>query len=272
MGSWDSLTIAEQTLMRRAVAQNPLAGTIQAIGTALRWAGAEDAPPPRSYSEAEQGELVPRLGAVLLGLTERGLVSVREVEGCAPAASAPAVTGEQLRAVLADRVNWVWNPDSPCRFRLAAPDAVRERWGSDMYPTADVSGLPAWDELSTAQRDVLVCAAEASGMLTGPFGVWEDPPNDLSGAARLDWIDRQLAPLLPFVRAGWIEVQHHPEADSDAFTVIPLGSLRSALADPTVRYEGDEWGVGVGCTFTYAGLAIWRGGWSAAWSSRLTIR
>ncbi len=50
-----------------------------------------------------------------------------------------------------------------------------------------------------------------------------------------------------------------------------VGSLRSALADPTVRYEGDDWGVGVGCTFTCAGLAIWRGGWSCAWSSRLNV-
>ncbi|MFB7511111.1 hypothetical protein, partial [Streptomyces broussonetiae] len=118
---------------------------------------------------------------------------------------------------------------------------------------------------------VLVCAAEASGMLTGPFGIWEDPPSDLSGTERLDWVDRQLAPLVPFVRAGWIEVQHHPDTDSDAFTVIPLGGLCSALADPIVRYEGDDWGVGIGCTFTYAGLAIWRSGWSRAWSSRLNV-
>ncbi|MFF7357215.1 hypothetical protein ACFZA1_31975 [Streptomyces filipinensis] len=175
MSSWDSLTITEQTLARRAMAQNPLAGTVQAIGTVLRWAGAEDAPPPRSCSETEQRELVPRLGAVVLGLTERGLVSVRDAQGCVPAASAPAVTGEQLLAVLADPANWIWKPDSPCRFHLVAPDAVRERWGNDAYPTADASGLPAWDELSTAQREVLVCAAEASGMLTGPFGIWEAP-------------------------------------------------------------------------------------------------
>lgn len=269
MCSWDSLTITEQTLMRRAMAQNPLAGTIQANGMALRWAGAEDAPPPRSYSETEQRELVPRLGAVVLGLADRGLVSVQEAEGRFPAASDPAVAGGQLHAVLADPANWLWNPNSSRRFYLAAPDAVREQWGNDVYPTADAIDLPAWDELSIAQREVLVCAAEASGMLTGPFGIWEDPPGDQSDAERLDWIDRQLTLLVPFVRASWIEVQHHPDANSDAFTVIPIGSLRSALADPSVWYEGDDWGVGVGCTFTLAGLAIWRGGWSHAWGSRL---
>ncbi|MFI1105843.1 hypothetical protein [Streptomyces melanogenes] len=77
--------------------------------------------------------------------------------------------------------------------------------------------------------------------------------------------------MIPFVREGWIEVQHHPDVHGDAFTVIPLDGLRSALADPAVRYEGDDWGIGVGCTFTYSGLAIWRGGWSRAWGSRLTL-
>ncbi|MEE4423502.1 hypothetical protein [Streptomyces bugieae] len=77
--------------------------------------------------------------------------------------------------------------------------------------------------------------------------------------------------LAPFVRDDWIEVQHYPDTDSDAFTVIPIGSLCSALADPSVRYEGDDWGVGVGCTFTFAGLTIRRGGWSHPWGSRLNV-
>ncbi|MFC0842186.1 hypothetical protein ACFH04_00300 [Streptomyces noboritoensis] len=130
---------------------------------------------------------------------------------------------------------------------------------------------PPWDELTIAGRGVLVCAAETSGMLTGAFGIWPDPPADLGSMERLDWVDRQLAPLLSFVRNGWIEVRHTPDAASDAFTVILLGGLRSALADPAVRYEGDDWGVGVGCIFTYTGLAVWRGGWSTAWSSRLNF-
>ncbi|MFC0842187.1 hypothetical protein ACFH04_00305 [Streptomyces noboritoensis] len=49
MRSWDSLTITEQALMRRAMAGGPLAGTVQDRGVALRWAGVEDAPPhPRA--------------------------------------------------------------------------------------------------------------------------------------------------------------------------------------------------------------------------------
>jgi hypothetical protein len=125
-------------------------------------------------------------------------------------------------------------------------------WFSGAHPTADTSALPVWDELSVEEREVLVCAAEASGMLTGPFGIREDLPADLDAAQRPAWVDRQLAPLLPFVREGWIEVQHCPDGRSDAFTVIPLEGLRAALADAAIRYEGDEWGVGVGCRGSWA--------------------
>ncbi|TDU01821.1 hypothetical protein EDD99_0198 [Streptomyces sp. 846.5] len=58
MDSWDSLTIAEQTLMRRAVAGYPLGGMIQNYGLALRWAGAATAPAPRRSA----------LGAALCGI------------------------------------------------------------------------------------------------------------------------------------------------------------------------------------------------------------
>uniref|UniRef100_A0AAU2UY07 Uncharacterized protein n=1 Tax=Streptomyces sp. NBC_00003 TaxID=2903608 RepID=A0AAU2UY07_9ACTN len=61
-------------------------------------------------------------------------------------------------------------------------------------------------------------------MLTGAFGIWQDPPADPGSMECLDWVDRQLAPLLPFVRNGWIEVRHLPDASSDAFTVIPRTS------------------------------------------------
>jgi hypothetical protein len=118
---------------------------------------------------------------------------------------------------------------------------------------------------------VLVCAAEFSGMLTGPFGIWADPPSGLDSTQLLEWADQQLAPLLPFVRNGWIEVRHLPEADSDTFTVIPLENLRTALTDPAVRYEGDDWGVGITCVFTYTGLAVWDGPWSREWHKRLNF-
>ena len=114
------------------------------------------------------------------------------------------VAGSGLRAVLTKAENWLWSPHTPSQFRLSAPRLVREQWFDDAYPTADSSDLPRWDELDVGQREVLVCAAEASGMLTGPFGIWDGPPAELDATQRLDWVDRHLAALLPFVRDGWI--------------------------------------------------------------------
>jgi len=176
-----------------------------------------------------------------------------------------------LHEILTDPTNWLWTARPSRRFSLAAPQPVREHWFDCAHPTADTSALPTWDELSVEERKVLVCAARVQGMLTGAFGIWEDPPDDLDTNQRLAWVDHQLTPLLPFVREGWIEVQHRPDAHSDAFTVIPLADLRTALADAATRYEGDEWGIGVDCIFTYAGLAVWRGGWSSEWGRRLNF-
>ncbi|MFC4610487.1 hypothetical protein ACFO9E_22190 [Streptomyces maoxianensis] len=270
MHSWDSLTIAEQALMRRAISGYSLAGMVQNYGVALRWADAEEAPPLRSYTEDEQRALIPHLAAAALDLAERGLLTVHEGESHR-ATSPVLVAGLELHEVLTDPTNWLWTTRPSRHFSLAAPQPVREYWFDGAHPTADTSALPTWDKLSVDQREVLVCAAEASGMLTGAFGIWEDPPADLDTTQRLAWVDRQLAPLLPFVHEGWIEVQHRADERSDAFTVIPLDGLRTALADPAIRHEGDEWGVGVGCIFTYAGLAVWRGGWSSEWGRRLNF-
>jgi hypothetical protein len=65
-----------------------------------------------------------------------------------------------------------------------------------------------------------------------------------------------------------IEVRHFPGGDSNAYSVITVEVLGQALADPANR-DGEAWGVGMGCVFTFRGLAIWRNAWSAAWSSRL---
>ena len=80
MHSWESLTIAEQTLMRRGISGYPLAGMDQNYGVALRWAGATEAPRLRSYTEDEQRTLVPQLAAVGLDLAERGPLTVYEGE------------------------------------------------------------------------------------------------------------------------------------------------------------------------------------------------
>lgn len=270
MHSWESLTIAEQTLMRRAISEYSLAGMVQNYGVALRWAGSADAPPPRSFTEDEQRALVPHLAAAALDLADHGLLTVHEGES--HRAVAPVLlAGPELHEVLTDPANWLWSTRPRRHLHLTAPQPVRDHWFDDAHPTADTSALPTWDELSVEQREVLVCANEASGMLTGAFGIWEDLPADLGTTELLAWVDQQLAPLSPFVREGWIEVQHRPDAGSDAFTVIPLDGLRTAFTDPAIRYQGDAWGVGIDCIFTYAGLAVWRGGWADAWGRRLTF-
>jgi hypothetical protein len=271
MHSWASFTPAEQTLLRRAMSDSWLAGTVQVYGVDLRWAAADGAPPPRSYTEHEQRMLVPLLAAVAMDLVERGLLTVRESAGPRPSASDMAVEGSRLRAVLAKAENWLWSLDTAHQFRLSASQLVREQWFDDAYPTADSSGLPRWDELDVSQRRVLVCAAEASGMLTGPFGVWDGPSAEPDATQRMQWVDRQLAALLPFVRDGLIEVRRYSGAASDEFTVIAVDRLRDTLTDPTVWCSDLDWGVGVGCVFTHAGLAVWRGGWSGAWNARLTF-
>lgn len=271
MRSWTALTIAEQTLMRRGISGCSLAGMVQNYGVALRWAGADGAPPPRSYTEEEQRTLVPQLAAVALDLAEQDLLTVHEMTGPLGKTTATALAGSELHEVLTEPANWLWTPDAARRFALGAPQPVREHWFDGAHPTMDTSDLPTWDELSLPQREVLVCAAELSGMLTGPFGIWRDPPAGLDAADRLAWIDCQLDPLLPFVLDGWIEVQHHPDEHSDAYTAILPEHLRSALDDPSIRYDGGDWGVGVSCVFTYTGLAIWRGGWSTAWSKRMIL-
>lgn len=271
MHSWASFTPAEQTLLRRAMSGSWLAGTVQVYGVDLRWAGADGAPPPRSYTEHEQRTLVPLLAAVITDLVDRGLLTVRESPGLVSSVSDMTVEGSRLRAILLKAENWLWSPTTPSRFRLSAPRFVREQWFDEAYPTADISGLPHWDELGVDQRMVLVCASEASGMLTGPYGIWDGPPAELDITQRLDWADRQLAALLPFVRDGLIEVRRHSGAASDAFAVVGMDRLRDTLTEPALWCSDLDWGVGVGCVFTYAGLAVWRGGWSGAWNARLTF-
>ncbi|MEU1199770.1 hypothetical protein ABZ446_26580 [Streptomyces sp. NPDC005813] len=152
------------------------------------------------------------------------------------------MAGPELHEVLADPANWLWSVRPKRHLRLAAPQSARECWFDGAHPTADTSALPTWDELRLEEREVLVCAAEASGMLTGAFGIWEDPSDDLDIHERLAWVDQQLAPLLPFVREGWIEVQHYPDEDSDAFTVMSLDEMRAALCHPRRPLRGRRMG------------------------------
>src|SRR5439155_16403538 len=96
-------------------------------------------------------------------------------------------------------------------------------------------------------------------------------PARRSDTRRTSRLDRAAGhPAAALRRAGRIEVRHYPTSGSDAYAVIPADALSQALADPALR-EGQDWGVGVGCVFTYHGLAIWRSEWSSAWNSRLTF-
>ncbi len=270
MQSWVSFTLPEQTLLRRAMSDSSLAGMVQVYGVDLRWSGLDEAPPMRSYTEHEQRALVPLLATVTTDLVDRGLLTVRESAGPVASASDMSVEGNRLRAVLTKAENWLWPPRTPSQFRLSAPRFVRKQWFDDAHPTADSSGLPRWDELDVGQRKVLVCAAEASGMLTGPFGIWDGPPAEPDATQRSDWVDSHLAALLPFVRDGLIEARRYC-GTSDEFTVIAADRLRDTLTEPAIWDSNLDWGVGLGCVFTYTGLAAWRGGWSGTWNTRLTF-
>src|ERR1700735_1499889 len=75
-------------------------------------------------------------------------------------------------------------------------------------------------------------------MLTGMFGIWDDPPGELQGVERAAWVDWQLAPLTEFVRKGWIEDRCLPGDGS--YTVIPLAAWSKAFAGPVLRLCGDD--------------------------------
>ena len=78
---------------------------VQNYGVALRWAGAAQAPPLRSFTEDEQRALVPQLAGVALDLAERGLL---RAEGESHRVLAPVpVTGSELHEVLTDPTSWL---------------------------------------------------------------------------------------------------------------------------------------------------------------------
>lgn len=253
MRDWDSLTLAEQTLLRGGARNGPPAWVPENYSTARRWAGYADAP-LRSLTAEESEQLAAELRPVALDLHDRGELFVAEERGRRwPLDLHPLPPADQ-HAYLADPDNWRHGPAGERRIVLDVPPAVRE------HLTSFVDRLDAKDHptLGEAENELIVCAYEYSGWLTGPFGIWDDLPPDLDHAARLAFVDEEMAPLLPMVRNGWIEVHHVAAAGSHEYTVLPLERLREALTDPAIRYEGDEWGVGVTCCLTYAGVAISR--------------
>ena len=268
MNEWQSLTLIEQTLMRGALHGERVANQIHHYGEALRWAGLTGSL-PRSYTTDEILALVPRFSESALGLAERDLLFLRKAAGPWIQDADPTVSGHALATVLTEPGAWIWDPGTGGRYYLEAPQTVREQWWTDALPTAEIQDLPDFGALSKAQREILVCAIEGSGMLTGMFGIWDDPPGELEAAEHAEWIDRQLAPLTEFVRKGWIEVRYLPGDDS--YTVIPLEALHEAFADPVLRLGGDDMFIGATCVFTLAGRSVWRSGWSRDWNRVLRI-
>ncbi|MFF7237696.1 hypothetical protein [Streptomyces collinus] len=257
MSKWTSMAVAEQALLRRAMQKHQLAGMVQYYGAALRWAGDAEAPPLRSYTQAEARELVPRLAEAALGLVERGLLDVRQASGPWSAPSDPALSRRELHGVLTDPDQWIPTELSPDRIWLSVPEAVDARFRADAFPAPQSGGFPPAEERTAVEEELLVCALEASGWLTGPFGVLRSPEAEWSLGERLVWVEPQVAPLVQWVDKGWIEVCYVLDPKK-GYMVIPACELLATLADPAVWHDDEDWGVGVTCHFTDAGLGAWR--------------
>ncbi|MGW5434644.1 hypothetical protein ACWET9_47320 [Streptomyces sp. NPDC004059] len=63
--------------------------------------------------------------------------------------------------------------------------------------------------------------------------------------------------MVQWVDKGWIEVCYFPDPKK-GYMVIPAGELVATLADPAVWHEDEDWGAGITCCFTDAGLGAWR--------------
>jgi hypothetical protein len=141
--------------------------------------------------------------------------------------------------MLNDPGTWIRSPKSGRGAVPRAPHAAGERWVCDVLrPRLRRRRAAGRAELTGEEKEILVCAFGAGDWLTGPFGIREDPPPDLDAAARAVWVERQIEPMVPWVRASWIEVPYITEADGDGYTVIPHERLAEALADPIGSLPG----------------------------------
>lgn len=251
------MAVAEQALLRRAMQKHRLAGMVQYYGAALRWAGDSGAPPLRSYTPVEARELVPRLAEAALGLVERGLLDVRRASVPWSAPSDPVLSRGELHGVLTDPDQWIPTGPSSDRIWLSVPEAVDARFRTDAFPAPQSGGFPPAEERTEVEEELLVCTSEVSGWLTGPYGVLRSPETEWSLEECLAWVEPQVAPLIQWVDKGWIEVCYFADPKK-GYRVISARELLATLADPAVWHEDGDWGVGVTCYFTDAGLGAWR--------------
>jgi hypothetical protein len=256
---WSTLSAIEQSLVRGGLRTRRTAGTIQAHGMALRWSHAPHAPLTRGYTYADQHELVPEFANAASNLIAQSVLNVRYTTEAFPQDSDPTVAPGELERVLHDPATWIWNEQEPHHYWLDVPRSAHEHWYHPAYVAMARSDYPAWRELGEPEQAILVSAMEASGMLTGPFGIWSQPQPALTPPQRLDAVDELLAPLLPFVRDGLLEVQFRADARSTEYTVIPLSELRSAFNGTEIWRDHDEadFFENAHAVFTFVGYATW---------------
>lgn len=259
--SWSDLSAVEQSLVRCGLRKMPTAGIIQAYGMALRWENASDAPLTGGYSQAEQHALVREFADAAAGLIIEGVLEIRRAPAGLPQDTDLPVALHEADSVLDDPATWMRIPDAPksnC-YWIYLPQRAQERWRHPAFFAMARTDYPTWQELGEPERTILVSAMEASGMLTGPFGIWSQPDPALTVQQRLAEVDELLAPLLPLVRDELTEVQYRTDVRSDAYTVIPLDELRSAFNGTEIwrDHEDAEFLEGAHAVFTLVGYATW---------------
>ncbi|MFJ9773995.1 hypothetical protein ACIRVF_22615 [Kitasatospora sp. NPDC101157] len=253
MRTWDELSVTEQVLVRRAVADTSPRGSAQHVTAVLRWAAAPEVPRRRNASAEEQSQRVPELAAATLRLVADGWLTLRRARSTAfVQEDGPEVTGAELEQLVVDTATWVWPSDDRSggpALSLRATDEGRRRWEARAYDPEAQPTIRHVD-LTEDEERVWVCAMEASGWLTGPFGILADLPSGLEGEELRAYVAADLAPLVRLVREGAIEVLHVAEPAAEG-TVVPLEDLLDAFGDRELRCDDrDDWGVGFTCILT----------------------
>ncbi|MFE2412150.1 hypothetical protein ACFXDE_27770 [Kitasatospora sp. NPDC059408] len=253
MKTWDELTLTEQVLVRRAVRGTNPRGTAQHVAAVLRWAGSPEAPRWRGASLEEQAARVPELASAALRLVAGGWLTLRRaLDTMFVQEDSPEVVGTELEQMAADPATWIRTPDGGSKapdLSLRATEAGHRQWEAAAYAPGAPPTIHQLD-LTEDEDRVRVCAMEASGWLTGPFGILDDLPSGLAGEELRAYVAADLAPVVRFVREGWIEVRHVAEPDAEA-TVIPLEDLLDAFGNRELRCDDrDDWGVGFTCVLT----------------------
>ncbi|GAB7187429.1 hypothetical protein ATKI12_7260 [Kitasatospora sp. Ki12] len=250
MENWDELTVTEQVLVRRAVTDTSPRGSAQHITAVLRWAGSPEVPGHRNASPVEELERVPELAAAARRLIADGWLTVRRAMGTSfVQEDSPAVTGPELEQMITDAATWLMpsgdEADLPV-LSLRVTAEGRRRWEARAY-APDARATIHQLDLTEDEERIRVCAMEASGWLTGPFGILADLPSGLEGEELRAYVAADLTPLVRLVREGVIEVLHVAEPHAEV-TIIPLAELLDAFSDRELRCDDrDDWGVGFTC-------------------------